>query len=92
MKKKLLLSLLCVLSLQTVETLPQQKQMPLPVEDLLATLHFPFYTPLDLSPDGRWVAYTTQDDRRREKPEDGYAGVYFTTTGANKRKLFGFLL
>ncbi len=84
MKKKLLLSLLCVLSLQTVETLPQQKQMPLPVEDLLATLHFPFYTPLDLSPDGRWVAYTTQDDRRREKPEDGYAGVYFTTTGANK--------
>jgi len=81
MKKKLRLMLLCVLVLQTAGTLAQQRQLPLPVEEALAALHFPFATPVDLSPDGRWVAFTLQDDRRKERAAAGYTGVFFTPTG-----------
>jgi dipeptidyl aminopeptidase/acylaminoacyl peptidase len=55
--------------------------MPLPVEEVLAVLHFPPLTPIDLSPDGRWVAYTLQNDLLREQQQESYTGVYFTHTG-----------
>jgi len=87
MKVKLLFALLCVFGLQTVDILAQQRQAPLPVEEVLAALRIHLYTPLDLSPDGRWVAYTLQEGRRKEKTEEGYARVYFTPTGVNKEVL-----
>jgi len=87
MKMRLLLTLLCLWSLENGDTSAQQRQMPLPVEEVLAGLHFPPTAPLDLSPDGRWVAYTLQDDRRREKPTEGFADVYFNSTGVSKEVL-----
>lgn len=86
MKIKLLFTLLCVLGLQAVDTLAQQKQMPLPVEGVLAALRFSYFTPVDLSPDGRWVAYTLQEDWRREHAKDGYASV-FSRTGVSQTVL-----
>src|SRR5262249_20190169 len=38
---------------------------PLAVEDALAQLAFANRIPIDVSPDGEWVAYTIQDPRRR---------------------------
>src|SRR5882724_1692244 len=87
MKLKLLLTLLWVLNLQTVDTSAQQRQIPLPVEEALAALHFPFYALIDLSPDGRWVGFTLQDDRRKEQPTDGYARVHFSHTGVPNQVL-----
>ncbi len=84
MKMKLPPILLCILSLQIVETRARPSQAPLAVEEVLAALHLPPETPLDLSPDGKWLAYTLQDDRRKEKPKEGYTHVYFTPTGVNK--------
>jgi dipeptidyl aminopeptidase/acylaminoacyl peptidase len=37
---------------------------PLPVETVLDALAFGQYAPVDLSPDGRWVAFTVLDRRR----------------------------
>jgi len=84
---KLLLTLLCVLSLQTVEILAQPRQMSLPVEEVLGALHFSPSTPVDLSPDGKWVAYTLKDDRRMEKASEGNARLYFTRTGVYRGSL-----
>jgi len=81
MRMKSLLTLFCVFSLQTLNALAQQRQLPLPVEEALAALHFAIFTPVDLSPDGKWVAYALQDDRRKKKPADGYADVHFSHTG-----------
>jgi len=84
MKIRLLFSLLCVAALLLVDTLAQQRQPPLPVEEVLATLHFPLSTPLNLSPDGKWVAYTLLDDRRKEQQKKDYASVFFTHTGVDR--------
>jgi dipeptidyl aminopeptidase/acylaminoacyl peptidase len=89
MKMRLLLTLLCVSVLQAIDMQAQQKRTPLPVEEVLAASHFSFYTPIDLSPDGRWVAYTLQDSQYRKKTEEGYSLVYFTSTGVNKEVLGG---
>jgi dipeptidyl aminopeptidase/acylaminoacyl peptidase len=43
-----------------------QKQLaPLPVKEALKTQNFSMFTPLDLSPDGKLVAYTLQDTNRK---------------------------
>lgn len=86
MKMRLPLSLLLVLGLQTINA-AQQRQLSLPVEEALAALHLSYNTPVDLSPDGKWVAYTLQDDRRKEKPEEGYGSVDFTSTGVKRGSL-----
>jgi len=87
MRTKLLLTLLCVFGLQTIETLAQPRQTPLPVEEVLAALHFRYGMAVDLTPDGVWAAFTLQDDRRRERPTEGYASVHFTHTGVIKALL-----
>jgi Dipeptidyl aminopeptidases/acylaminoacyl-peptidases len=35
-----------------------QEVAPLPIETALVQASFPAYTPIELSPDGRWIAYT----------------------------------
>lgn len=54
-----------------------QKQLaPLPVKEALKTLSLPMFTPIDLSPDGKLVAYTLSDTGRKAQtatsrsPED----------------------
>jgi dipeptidyl aminopeptidase/acylaminoacyl peptidase len=54
-----------------------QKQLaPLPIKEALKTLSLPMFTPINLSPDGRLVAYTLYDTARKARaatsrsPED----------------------
>jgi dipeptidyl aminopeptidase/acylaminoacyl peptidase len=48
---------LLVFSLLTLNASAQKKLAPLPIEDLLKIQSFT-YTPLDISPNGEWAAYT----------------------------------
>ena len=54
--------------------------MPLQIEDALSSLSFAHGVPLDLSPDGEWVAYTLKNPRRTEKPGDERY-TFFTRSG-----------
>ena len=54
--------------------------MPLRIEDALSSLSFQNGVPIDLSPDGKWVAYTLKDPRRGEKIDDERYG-FFTRSG-----------
>ena len=38
-------------------------------KDALALLYLPMFMPIDLSPDGKWVAYTVQDNFRNRQPQ-----------------------
>ena len=56
--------------------LAQKQLAPLPVKEALKTLSLPTHTPIDLSPDGKLVAYTLRDTARKAQsttprsPED----------------------
>ena len=54
--------------------------MPLRIEDALSSLLFQHGVPIDLSPDGKWVAYTLKDPHRGEKVDDERYG-FFTRSG-----------
>ena len=54
--------------------------MPLQIENALLSLSFAHGIPLDLSPDGKWVAYTLKNPRRTEKPGDERY-TFFTRSG-----------
>ncbi len=58
-----------------------QQLRPLEIEAALGTLSVNSRMPVDLSPDGQWVAYTVHDARRRESPGDDRYKL-FTRTGA----------
>jgi dipeptidyl aminopeptidase/acylaminoacyl peptidase len=59
----------------------QQQLAPLPIKDALAELKFADGVPIDLSPDGEWVAYTLQQDERRKKTESDPKYGIVTRTG-----------
>ena len=54
--------------------------MPLQIEDALSSLSFQYGVPIDLSPDGKWIAYTLKNPRRGEKIDDERYG-FFTRSG-----------
>ena len=54
---------------------------PLAVDNALGQLSFASRVPIDVSPDGQWVAYTLQDPRRRESAGQLRFSL-FTRTGA----------
>ena len=54
--------------------------MSLQIEDALSALSFQNGVPIDLSPDGKWVAYTLKDPRRGEKIDDERYS-FFTRSG-----------
>ena len=54
--------------------------MSLQIEDALSSLSFQHGVPIDLSPDGKWVAYTLKDPCRGEKVDDERYG-FFTRSG-----------
>ncbi len=56
--------------------------MPLQIEDALSSLSFLQRGPIDLSPDGQWVAYTLEDPRRKELIKDNRY-TFLTRTGAS---------
>src|SRR5262245_2765128 len=59
---------------------------PLKIEDALGALLLANNAPVDLSPDGEWVAYTVKDDRKRETPSDPRFTLY-TKTGVYEEAL-----
>jgi len=67
----------------TTSSTPAQKQsLILRVEDALDALSFGDRNPINLSPDGKWVAYTTEDLRKKETVEDE-EHRQFTRTGVS---------
>ena len=54
--------------------------MPLQIEDALSSLSFLQRGPIDLSPDGQWVAYTLEDPRRKMLIKDDRY-TFLTRTG-----------
>ena len=53
---------------------------PLTVSESLGVLAFANRMPIALSPDGEWVAYTVEDDRKRESTSDERY-LFYTRTG-----------
>src|SRR6185295_3766702 len=52
--------------LGNLNTALAQKQLaPLPVKEAIKTLNLPMFTPIDLSPDGKLVAYILRDSNRK---------------------------
>jgi hypothetical protein len=43
-----------------------QQAAPLPVNDVLTARSFAEYSPIQFSPDGRWLSYTVQEHRQSE--------------------------
>jgi dipeptidyl aminopeptidase/acylaminoacyl peptidase len=62
-------------------TLADPPQKPWGVEDAMKVLTLSYRTPIALSPDGVWVAYTVEDDSRRVSTQDPRYSMY-TPTGA----------
>jgi dipeptidyl aminopeptidase/acylaminoacyl peptidase len=58
-----------------------QEHRPLQIDEALGTLGFAGRMPIDLSPDGQWVAYTLEDVRRHESTADERYATY-SRTGA----------
>ena len=56
--------------------------MALRIEDALSSLSFLQRGPIDLSPDGQWVAYTLEDPRRKMLIKDNRY-TFLTCTGAS---------
>ncbi len=57
---------LCMLVSGTRAAPTVSQSSPWKIEDALSVLSLPIYAPISLSPDGEWVAYTVQDDRKAE--------------------------
>jgi dipeptidyl aminopeptidase/acylaminoacyl peptidase len=58
-----------------------EKSSPLQIRDALAVRNIAVESPIGISPDGEWVAYTVQDNRKRETPGTVRYSLY-TKTGA----------
>ena len=72
------LSVLLICSAQS--TFPQKELRPLPVQVALQAKSFASHSPIDLSPDGLWVAYTVRNPSRVNAPKE-YSELWFTPTG-----------
>lgn len=70
-----------VLAALPLATMCAQERKPLAISDALGALSFANRMPIALSPDGQWVAYTVEDDRKRESTGDERY-MYYTRTGA----------
>ena len=57
----------CYLLLTDSSGLGQKQLAPLPVKEALKTLNLSMFTPLDVSPDGKVVAYVLQDTNRKAR-------------------------
>jgi dipeptidyl aminopeptidase/acylaminoacyl peptidase len=72
-----------LLSCLVAETVAQTVLAPLPAEAALRMWSFGIRSPIDLSPDGKWVAYTLTNQARRESPTNELHQVY-RRTGASR--------
>jgi len=75
------LSRACVVTgLVLICSIANSQSAPLKVEDALGTLAFAGRMPIAMSPDSEWIAYTVEDDRKRESTQDERYRFY-TRTG-----------
>jgi len=61
-----------------------QQTAPLSIEDLLNTREFGTFSPVQFSPDGKWVVYTTRENRTSttaDVKEEARTGVPFYVKG-----------
>src|SRR5215211_68507 len=72
------------------ETAMAQKQLaPLPLKEAFKSLNFPPFIPIDLSPDGKLVAYTLQDISRKNQTAATDSPSYdLTRTGVPRDALY----
>lgn len=73
-------AILCLTAMASASRAQQVK--PLSIEDALATRTFGIYAPISVSPDGRWVAYTIVDPRKRRSHSE--KAPNFLSTGASR--------
>ncbi|HZI46973.1 MAG TPA: hypothetical protein VFD75_04200, partial [Pyrinomonadaceae bacterium] len=70
----------------TASSIHSQKQLaPLPVKEALKTLNLSMFTPLDLSPDGKLVAYVLQDTNRKAQTKAPRSAQELERTGIPSR-------
>ena len=77
----LLVALLSIATIPGAATTQERERRPLQIDEALGTLGFATRMPIDLSPDGEWVAYTLEDARRHESTSDERYATY-SRTGA----------
>jgi dipeptidyl aminopeptidase/acylaminoacyl peptidase len=75
------LAICFLLSCFVTLTWGQQIQAPIPIEEALSAQSFPFRAPIDLSPDGGWVAYTLERQLERKSPIAGEKYIFYTNKG-----------
>jgi dipeptidyl aminopeptidase/acylaminoacyl peptidase len=76
----------CLISLgaaATPERASAPRLAPLPLQDALKVRQFSMFTAPNVSPDGRFVAYSIQDLGRADRPIWGSGGRLLTETGAD---------
>ena len=67
----------------------QKRVEPIPIKEAFQTLNFPLFIPISLSPDGRLLAYTLQDIRRKDQTAaDGSPSYDLTRTGVPRDALY----
>lgn len=77
-------AVLLILTSQVVSASSRESgtsERPLSVEESLAALTLAFRTPIDLSPDGKWIAYTLKDPHKGQSVEEEERNRFFTETG-----------
>lgn len=72
--------ILCIFGALLLPAYAQKKATPLPVEDAIRTRLLRDNAPVDLSPDGQWAAYTTQD-KSKNLPQKDERSTLFLPTG-----------
>src|SRR5690349_24639841 len=76
----------CCLTFFILSSSLGQKQLaPLPVKEALKTLNLSMFTPLDLSPDGKLVAYVLQDTNRKAQTKAPRSAQELERTGIPSR-------
>jgi dipeptidyl aminopeptidase/acylaminoacyl peptidase len=73
----------CILAQPVLAHEAQRELRPLSVEDALSQRDFPPFSPISLSPDGHWVAYTLET-RLRKQTTLGTKYHYFSPTGVGR--------
>jgi dipeptidyl aminopeptidase/acylaminoacyl peptidase len=88
---QLMLAILLGLSFQIVSVggrgSSTAADLPLPIEESLAAVYFPFRMPTDLSPDGKWISYTLRDPNKAILADEDERNRYFTDTGVSGNEI-----
>ena len=70
-RPKIVATISCYVALTNFSARGQEGITPLPIQRTLQASNFTFYVPIALSPDGQWVAFTSNKVRRAPNPEGG---------------------